>query len=168
MEEQEIIRNWYALKVFYNKVFEIEKDLLAEHLEVYFPVRKEQVKQEALRRVKAGDNKYERIGPRVVMRRIPVVNSLVFVKASEEEIALVRTIVYGRALVYFNAERSGPAVIPDREKAVEYAVNNARRGDVILFAGKGHEDFQLIRGERVPFSERDIIKRASDKIKIKT
>ena len=59
-------------------------------------------------------------------------------------------------------------VIPDREKAVEYAVNNARRGDVILFAGKGHEDFQLIRGERVPFSERDIIKRASDKIKIKT
>ena len=118
MEEQETLRNWYALKVFYNEVFKIEKTLLEEHLEVYFPVRREQVKQDALRRVKDGDTKYERIGPRVVMRRIPVVNSLLFVRASEEEIARVRSLVYGKALVYYNAERTGPAIIPDREMAI--------------------------------------------------
>ena len=57
-------------------------------------------------------------------------------------------------------------VIPDRAQAVEYAVSHARRGDIIVFAGKGHEDYQLIRGERVPFNEREIIKSAADKIKL--
>ena len=56
--------------------------------------------------------------------------------------------------------------IPDRTAAVEYAVNNAKRGDVILFAGKGHEDYQLIEGKKVPFSERDIIRRVCEKIKM--
>lgn len=55
--------------------------------------------------------------------------------------------------------------IPDRSEAVEYAVMNSMAGDIILFAGKGHEDYQLINGKRVPFCERDIIKAAAEKIK---
>ena len=51
--------------------------------------------------------------------------------------------------------------IPDRKEAIEYAVNNARAGDIIIFAGKGHEDYQLINGVREHFSERDIINKAS-------
>jgi UDP-N-acetylmuramoyl-L-alanyl-D-glutamate--2,6-diaminopimelate ligase len=35
-----------------------------------------------------------------------------------------------------------------------------REGDVLLLAGKGCEDYQLIRGERVPLSEREIVARA--------
>ena len=31
-------------------------------------------------------------------------------------------------------------------------------GDIVLFAGKGHETYQLINGEHVPFSERDLIR----------
>ncbi len=122
MEEQEIKRSWYALKVFYNKVFEIEKILQREHLEVYFPTRRELVKGSGLRR--SGDTsrldstRYVKDADKKVWRRIPVVNSLLFVRADEEEINKVRALVYGYALVYYNAERSGPAVIPDREMTI--------------------------------------------------
>ena len=54
--------------------------------------------------------------------------------------------------------------IPDRKEAVIYAVRNARRGDVILFAGKGHEDYQLINGVKEHFSEREIIEAEVAKI----
>ncbi len=56
--------------------------------------------------------------------------------------------------------------IPDRKEAVIYAVRNAQRGDVILFAGKGHEDYQLINGVKEHFSEREIIEEEVAKIKL--
>ena len=122
MEEQEIKRQWYALKVFYNKVFEIEKILQREHLEVYFPTRRELVKGSGLRRsgdtTRLDSTRYVKDADNKVWRRIPVVNSLLFVRADEEEINKVRALVYGYALVYYNAERSGPAVIPDREMTI--------------------------------------------------
>lgn len=63
-----------------------------------------------------------------------------------------------------NIKNCAYIVIADREKAVEYAVLNAAEGDVILFAGKGHEDYQIIKGEYVPFSETEIIKRTCESI----
>ena len=33
----------------------------------------------------------------------------------------------------------------------------AQKGDIFLLAGKGHEDYQLINGEKIPFSEREIL-----------
>ena len=53
----------------------------------------------------------------------------------------------------------------DRVEAVEYAVTNALPGDVILLAGKGHEDYQLIGNEKVPFSEYDIVINTAQKIR---
>lgn len=47
--------------------------------------------------------------------------------------------------------------IPDRAEAIRAAVALARPGDMILLAGKGHETYQLIGRERVPFSEREIL-----------
>lgn len=47
--------------------------------------------------------------------------------------------------------------IPDREAAVRYAVRNSRPGDVVLLCGKGHENYQLVGKERVPFSEKEIL-----------
>lgn len=47
--------------------------------------------------------------------------------------------------------------ITDREEAVRYAVKNSLPGDIVLFAGKGHEDYQIVKGEHVYFCERDII-----------
>lgn len=46
---------------------------------------------------------------------------------------------------------------PDRETSIRHAVRMSEDGDIVLFAGKGHETFQLIEGKKVPFSEREII-----------
>ena len=55
-------------------------------------------------------------------------------------------------------------VIPDRKDALEYAVSIANAGDIILFAGKGHENYQLIDGKKQPFFEKQIITAAAEKI----
>ena len=47
--------------------------------------------------------------------------------------------------------------IIDRREAIAYAIKNAREGDVIALAGKGHEDYQEIEGVKYPMDERDII-----------
>ncbi|MGN1095429.1 MAG: UDP-N-acetylmuramoyl-L-alanyl-D-glutamate--2,6-diaminopimelate ligase, partial [Eubacteriales bacterium] len=51
--------------------------------------------------------------------------------------------------------------ITDREKAIYYALENAKEGDFLLFAGKGHEEYQLINGVKTDFSEKNIIRRAA-------
>lgn len=48
----------------------------------------------------------------------------------------------------------------DREAAIIRAVNMSNEGDIIIFAGKGHETYQLYLGKKVPFSEREIICKA--------
>ena len=47
--------------------------------------------------------------------------------------------------------------IPDRKEAIRYAIKNGRDGDVIILAGKGHEDYQEIRGVKHPMDERVLI-----------
>ena len=49
---------------------------------------------------------------------------------------------------------------PDRARAIFEAIGHARCGDVVLIAGKGHEDYQEIAGERVPFSDVAIARKA--------
>jgi UDP-N-acetylmuramoyl-L-alanyl-D-glutamate--2,6-diaminopimelate ligase len=49
-------------------------------------------------------------------------------------------------------------LIADRKQAIGKAVEIAQDGDYILLAGKGHETYQLIHGQRVPFCEREILK----------
>lgn len=48
--------------------------------------------------------------------------------------------------------------IADRKEAIRYAIKNALPGDIIVLAGKGHEDYQEIRGVRYPMDERVLIK----------
>jgi UDP-N-acetylmuramyl tripeptide synthase len=48
----------------------------------------------------------------------------------------------------------------DRRAAIRRAICGARRGDVILLAGKGHEDYQEIRGVRRPFSDAAVARKA--------
>jgi UDP-N-acetylmuramoyl-L-alanyl-D-glutamate--2,6-diaminopimelate ligase len=55
-------------------------------------------------------------------------------------------------------EGSCPRVkITDRAEAIRYAVDIARAGDVILLAGKGHENYQLVGVKKLPFSEIGIL-----------
>ena len=44
--------------------------------------------------------------------------------------------------------------IPDRMEAIQRAVNLSEKGDIVLVAGKGHETYQEIAGERIDFDDR--------------
>ncbi|MBR0172645.1 MAG: UDP-N-acetylmuramoyl-L-alanyl-D-glutamate--2,6-diaminopimelate ligase, partial [Lachnospiraceae bacterium] len=47
--------------------------------------------------------------------------------------------------------------IIDRREAIRYAIEHADDGDIIVLAGKGHEDYQEIKGVKYPMDEREII-----------
>ncbi len=57
-------------------------------------------------------------------------------------------------------EKSGcPYVcIEDRAEAIVYALDMAREGDLVMLAGKGHETYQIVKGEYIPFCEEKIVK----------
>ncbi len=47
--------------------------------------------------------------------------------------------------------------IPNRREAIKYCIENAQDGDIIVLAGKGHEDYQEIKGIKYHFDEREVI-----------
>ncbi len=47
--------------------------------------------------------------------------------------------------------------IPDRKEAIAYCMKNAKDGDIIILAGKGHEDYQEIKGQKYHMDERELI-----------
>ena len=51
-------------------------------------------------------------------------------------------------------------MIQDREEAVFFAVEMARQGDILLIAGKGHENYQEIQGVRYPMDDRELVRKA--------
>lgn len=59
---------------------------------------------------------------------------------------------------------SSYSVIQERKSAIEYTIKNARAGDVILLAGKGHEEYEDRNGQKTRFDERVIVREAIDKI----
>ncbi len=58
---------------------------------------------------------------------------------------------------YYTDDMCPHKVIVDRTEAVQYLLSAARPGDVLLFCGKGHETYQIVRGVHVPFSEKELI-----------
>ena len=52
-------------------------------------------------------------------------------------------------------------IIEDRESAIKTACTLARQGDVILVAGKGHEDYQIIKGVKHHFDDHEVVRRAA-------
>jgi UDP-N-acetylmuramoyl-L-alanyl-D-glutamate--2,6-diaminopimelate ligase len=54
----------------------------------------------------------------------------------------------------------GYVVIPDRRQAIEFAVSLLQSGDLLLVAGKGHEDYQILAGGRIHFDDREELRKA--------
>lgn len=48
-------------------------------------------------------------------------------------------------------------VVPNRKDAIKYCIENAQDGDIIVLAGKGHEDYQEIKGVKYHMDERELI-----------
>lgn len=55
-----------------------------------------------------------------------------------------------------NGMQASHEVQPDRALAIAQALNMAQTGDIVLIAGKGHEDYQEVAGIKHPFSDRDV------------
>ena len=67
---------------------------------------------------------------------------------TEDPMAIINQIVNGM-------EGSRYSIEPDREKAIAIAVSMAEEGDVVVIAGKGHEDYQIIGRTKRHFDDRE-------------
>ena len=67
------------------------------------------------------------------------------------------TAIIAEIASYFTAGSCPYVAIADRKQAIEYALENSQKGDIILLAGKGHETYQIVCGIREHFSEAEII-----------
>jgi len=99
-------------------------------------------------------------GKRPLMGKVAeALADLVFVTSdnprNEDEMAIIEDILSGME----HPEKH--RVIPDRKKAIFAAVKEARPGDVLLVAGKGHETYQIVKGKKLPFDEVAILKEAA-------
>ncbi len=75
---------------------------------------------------------------------------------TEQPQAIIDEIVAG-----FSQEGSARSkIIPDRREAIESAVNSASDGDVVLIAGKGHEDYQILGSQRIHFDDVEVASEA--------
>ena len=87
----------------------------------------------------------------------------------DEDPAAIRAAIVTGAEQATNAAPRDPAAevveIGDRHAAITYAVGWARRGDVVVIAGKGHETGQTVGGHTRPFDDRDELARALDNIR---
>ena len=90
---------------------------------------------------------------------------------SEDPAAIIEDTVAGIDTRYASQEGNRDSVpgggqqtpfvtIVDRSAAISHAVGEARRGDVVIIAGKGHETYQVIAGETVPFNDAAVARTA--------
>jgi UDP-N-acetylmuramyl tripeptide synthase len=71
---------------------------------------------------------------------------------SEQPLAIIEEILAGM--------EGSPDVEPDRAAAIALAVEAAVEGDVVVVAGKGHEQGQELAGRTIPFDDRDVARDA--------
>jgi len=73
---------------------------------------------------------------------------------SEDPILIMNDVLVG-------LQRTGRPYIAevDREKAIRKALSEARDGDVVVLAGKGHETYQVLKDRTIPFDDREVARR---------
>ncbi len=72
---------------------------------------------------------------------------------TEDPAAIIADILVG-----FEGESIPHKVIENRKEAIGFAIGQARPDDVILLAGKGHEDYQILGTTKIHFDEKEIVK----------
>jgi UDP-N-acetylmuramoyl-L-alanyl-D-glutamate--2,6-diaminopimelate ligase len=72
---------------------------------------------------------------------------------SEDPLAIIEDIKDGLS-------RDDHTIIPDRREAIYRAIELARKDDIVLIAGKGHEDYQILGEKTVHFDDREVVAQA--------
>jgi UDP-N-acetylmuramoyl-L-alanyl-D-glutamate--2,6-diaminopimelate ligase len=86
-----------------------------------------------------------------------IIQEIEFGFTSHESRSLEREDLEGRT------EIKGYIKIENRKEAIRLAIRTGRPGDIILVAGKGHEDYQILGDRRIPFDDRTEVRRALQK-----
>ena len=121
MEEVSSIMHWYAFKVFYNKVFEIEDSLNRDKIETYIPCERILV---------------ERGGVKKYVRK-PIISSLLFFYSTEKQALALQQKLTDRVLLY---------TIPEREMKIFMLVTSSGEKGLDYF---GDVPMEYSTGERV-------------------
>jgi len=69
---------------------------------------------------------------------------------NEEPSAIINDVVAG----ILSSRRSRYEIIPDRAEAIHRIISLAKKGDIVLIAGKGHETYQIMKDTVIPFDDR--------------
>ena len=112
-------QHWYALKVFYNRVFDLEKRLAQDGVQSYIPLLYEEtiVEGKKIRKCK------------------PAISSLIFIRQSEPYLLELQERLKAGCpfMVYFDRETKKPAAIADREMKVFMQITSAEIPDLEYF-----------------------------------
>ena len=127
---------WFAMKVFQNKVFEIESYLQAKDIETYFPVRYED----------------RTIGGETKTVRKPIITSLIFFRTFSENVLALEQELKSKVALYRYRKSRQVAVIPDREMDVFRMVtsvsnNNWDYVDAVAMTFRPEDRVRVIDGE---------------------
>lgn len=104
-------------------------------------------------------------GKRPKMGRAAVEYSDVVVLTSdnprtEDPMAILREVEVGVREALTRRRAVQYRLVPDRREAIGAAIREAHRGDMVLIAGKGHEDYQIIGTNKVHFDDREVAREA--------
>lgn len=130
--EAHTAEHWFALKVFYNKVFDIEELLKKDALQIYIPCEETLV---------------ERAGVRKKVRR-PLISSLMFFRSTAGQATEVQRVLADKVILYTRQEglKKIPFAIPEREMNIFMLVTSSgERGMEYL----GEDSPKFHRGCRV-------------------
>lgn len=132
MEEVSSIMHWYAFKVFYNKVFEIEDSLNRDKIETYIPCERILV---------------ERGGVKKYVRK-PIISSLLFFYSTEKQALALQQKLTDRVLLYTRLVnwQKLPIAIPEREMKIFMLVTSSGEKGLDYF---GDVPMEYSTGERV-------------------
>ncbi|MFQ5645711.1 MAG: UDP-N-acetylmuramoyl-L-alanyl-D-glutamate--2,6-diaminopimelate ligase [bacterium] len=82
---------------------------------------------------------------------------------TENPLKIIESIKEG----FSGTETSNYLVVPDRYQAITQSIKTAEPADVVVIAGKGHEDYQIIGTKKLPFDDREIVKEGLQMLKAK-
>ncbi len=64
-------------------------------------------------------------------------------------------------------DKSKTIIMEDRTEAVRYAINVANKDDIVLLAGKGHEEYQIVGETKIPYNDKEVAMHAIEDLKLK-
>lgn len=77
----------------------------------------------------------------------------------EEPMAIIEDILTG-----VKRAEGEYVTVPDRKEAIRYAIEHGEEGDIIVLAGKGHEDYQIIKGVKYHMDERELVEEVKEEL----